>query len=94
MKAYFQNNIRQLIQPFEEDPQLGISSNSDYVLVPDLKCMVFNLVDLQRNEFDQQSFNPSIYIPSSTDASSNKFPEILSSQGYESISSNSIEEEF
>ncbi|CAD8076361.1 unnamed protein product [Paramecium primaurelia] len=94
MKLYFQNNIEQLIQPSEDEPQLEITSNSNYVLLPDLKSMVFNLVDLERNDFDQQSINQSMYMLSSTNASCNKISVIFQSLSNESISSNSIGEEF
>lgn len=46
MKTYFQNYIGSLISSIEEESEIEIISNTDYVLLPDLNSMVFNLVDL------------------------------------------------
>ncbi|CAD8110329.1 unnamed protein product [Paramecium sonneborni] len=94
MKKYFQNNIGQIKQHFEEEAHLDISSNSEYILLPDLKSMVFNIVDLERNDFDQLSINQSMFVVSSTEASSIKISVNSQSLTNNSFSSNSALEDF
>ncbi|CAD8105436.1 unnamed protein product [Paramecium sonneborni] len=94
MKTYFQNNIGLIKQHFEEETQLEISSNSDYILLPDLKSMIFNLADNQRNDFDLLSSNQSMLFASSTDASTKKLSLISESLSNNTFSWNPTIEEF
>ncbi|CAD8129728.1 unnamed protein product [Paramecium sonneborni] len=75
MKMYFQKNIGQIIKVNDEDSLLGIISKSDHVLLPDLKSMIFNFVDLENDDHNELSLNQSMYTLSSTATSNNIFKE-------------------
>ncbi|CAD8199335.1 unnamed protein product [Paramecium pentaurelia] len=94
MKMYFEKNIGQIIQLNEEAPQVEISSQSDYVLLPDLKSMVVNFIDLEIDDHNELNLNQSMYTLSSTAASNNIFPVIRQSLIDESFCLNSECEEF
>ncbi|CAD8116405.1 unnamed protein product [Paramecium sonneborni] len=77
MKMYFQKNIGQIIQINNEESQVEIISKSDPFFLPDLKSMIFNLVDLENDNLYElnnilpiQNLN---YEPSSIDSECEEF---------------------
>lgn len=72
MKMYFQKNIGSIVKLNDEECKVEISSESDYVLLPDLKSMIINHIDLENDNDNELSINQSLYTLSSTAASSIK----------------------